>query len=93
MTLNAERLVSPLEDPVSNVLKWVLLIVALVTFGLLAWATTVTYRTAPPQPDRFVGPDGRVLMTAADIVGGQGRLPEGRPHGLRQPLRDGVVLR
>ena len=72
MTLNAERLVSPLEDPVSNVLKWVLLIVALVTFGLLAWATTVTYRTAPPQPDRFLGTNGRVLMTAADIAAGKG---------------------
>ncbi|MGB6603457.1 MAG: cbb3-type cytochrome c oxidase subunit I [Steroidobacteraceae bacterium] len=72
MTLNAERPASALEDPVSNVLKWVLLIVALFTFGLLAWATTVTYRTAPPQPDRFVGSDGRVLMTATDIAAGKG---------------------
>lgn len=72
MILNAERVDRPLEDPVSNVLKWVLLIVALVTFALLAWATTVTYRNAPPQPDRFVGTDGRVLMSADDIAAGKG---------------------
>jgi nitric oxide reductase subunit B len=59
------------QDPVSNVLKWVLLAVAVVTFGLLAWATDVTYRTAPPQPDRFVAPDGTVLMTAQDIADGK----------------------
>ncbi|MGC1728224.1 MAG: cbb3-type cytochrome c oxidase subunit I, partial [Steroidobacteraceae bacterium] len=39
---------------------------------MLAWATTVTYRTAPPQPDRFLGTNGRVLMTAADIAAGKG---------------------
>jgi nitric oxide reductase subunit B len=72
MTLDAPRIDRPIEDPVSNVLKWVLLIVAIVTFGLLAWATTVTYRTAPPQPDRFLGPDGLVLMSGADIVAGKG---------------------
>lgn len=27
------------SDPVSNVLKWVLLAVAIVTFGLMGWAT------------------------------------------------------
>ena len=32
-------------DPVSNVLKWVLLGVALLTFALMAWATFLTYRT------------------------------------------------
>jgi nitric oxide reductase subunit B len=72
MTLDAERIDQPVEDPVSNVLKWVLLAVAIVTFGLLAWATTVTYRTAPPQPDRFSSAGGIVLMTAADIAAGKG---------------------
>ena len=28
------------EDPVSNVLKWILLIVAVVSFGLFAWAAS-----------------------------------------------------
>ncbi|HYL33408.1 MAG TPA: cbb3-type cytochrome c oxidase subunit I [Stellaceae bacterium] len=59
------------EDRVSNVLKWVLLGTAVVTFALLGWATDVTYRTAPPQPDRFVAADGSVLMTSQDIVDGK----------------------
>jgi nitric oxide reductase subunit B len=60
------------EDPVSNVLKWILLAVAILTFGLMAWATVITYRTVPPQPDRFASADGRVLMTGADILAGKG---------------------
>src|SRR5580704_12540747 len=72
MTLAAERIDPPVADPVSNVLKWVLLVVAVLTFALLAWATTATYRLAPPHPDRFVGADGAVLMTDADIVAGKG---------------------
>ena len=72
MTLGTERFDRPDEDAVSAVLKWVLLAVAIVTFALLAWATTATYRLAPPQPDRFVGGDGAVLMTGADILAGKG---------------------
>jgi nitric oxide reductase subunit B len=58
-------------DRVSDVLKWVLLATAVATFGLLAWATDVTYRTAPPQPDRFLAPEGSTLMSAADIQDGK----------------------
>ena len=72
MTLTAAHIDPPVEDPVSNVLKWVLLVVAIATFGLLAWATVETYHTAPPQPDRFVTADGTVLMTDDDIVAGKG---------------------
>jgi nitric oxide reductase subunit B len=72
MTLDAARIDPPAEDPVSNVLKWVLLVVAIGTFGLLAWATAVTYRTAPPQPERFVAANGTVLMTGQDILAGKG---------------------
>ena len=72
MTLAAEQIDPPVEDPVSNVLKWVLLVVAIATFGLLAWATVQTYRAAPPQPDRFVSASGTVLMTDDDIVAGKG---------------------
>jgi nitric oxide reductase subunit B len=50
------------EDRVSNVLKWVLLATAIITFALLAWATDVTYRTTPPQPDRFTAPDDTVEL-------------------------------
>ena len=42
------------SDPVSNVLKWVLLAVAVASFALFAWATVLTYDRAPPQPERFV---------------------------------------
>ena len=62
----------PVEDAVSNVLKWVLLAVAIVTFAMLAWATTATYRLAPPQPERFVNAAGTVLMTNDDVVAGKG---------------------
>src|SRR5579864_6972225 len=59
------------EDPVSNVLKWILLAVAVVTFAVLGWTTDLTYRAAPPFPDRFVSPDGTLLMSAADIQAGK----------------------
>jgi nitric oxide reductase subunit B len=79
MTLDADHIdppvldpVSPISDPVSNVLKWVLLAVAILTFGLLAWATIETYRAAPPQPERFLATNGAVLMTDSDIVAGKG---------------------
>ena len=72
MTLDAERMDTPVSDAVANVLKWVLLAVAILTFALLAWATTATYRLAPPQPDRFLGADGAVLMTIDNIIAGKG---------------------
>ena len=59
------------EDPVSNVLKWILLAVAIATFGLLGWTTVLTYETAPPFPDRFVTTGGTVLMSADDIYAGK----------------------
>jgi nitric oxide reductase subunit B len=72
MTLDAERIDLPVEDPVSNVLKWVLLFVAIGCFALLAWATTVTYQTVAPQPDRFVTSFGTLVMTGDDIAAGKG---------------------
>ncbi|MGH7046661.1 MAG: nitric-oxide reductase large subunit [Stellaceae bacterium] len=59
------------EDPVSNVLKWVLLAVALGTFALLGWTTLLTYQQAPPIPDRLIAADGVTLMTAAEIEAGK----------------------
>ena len=56
------------HDPVSNVLKWILLAVAVVTFALIAAATVVTYGRFPPQPDRFVDTHGAMLMTSSEIV-------------------------
>jgi nitric oxide reductase subunit B len=60
------------QDPVSNVLKWILLIVAMGSFGLFAWATVLTYERAPPQPERYVTSTGAMLMTGDDIVAGKG---------------------
>jgi nitric oxide reductase subunit B len=60
------------EDRISDILKWVLLATAVICFGLLGWATVLTYEKAPPQPDAFVDPSGQVLMTADDIVAGKG---------------------
>ena len=71
MTLAAAHIDPPVEDPVSNFLKWVLLVVAIATFGLLAWATV--QRTAPRRHSPTVSsPDGTVLMTDDDIVAGKG---------------------
>lgn len=71
MTQPASVSQGDIHDPVSNVLKWILLVVAIVTFALMAWTTVVTYERAPPQPDRFLGPDGTTVMTAEDIVAGK----------------------
>lgn len=59
------------EDKVGNILKWVLLAVAIVTFAMLGWTTVETYRAAPPQPDSFVTNTGKVLMTQNDIYNGK----------------------
>lgn len=59
-------------DPVSDILKWVLLVTALICFGLLAWATVLTYEKAPPHPQAFTDPSGNTIMSAGDIVDGKG---------------------
>ncbi|MDQ2802946.1 MAG: cbb3-type cytochrome c oxidase subunit I, partial [Pseudomonadota bacterium] len=71
MSMSAEIHHPLAEDPVSNVLKWTLLAVAILTFALLGWATVDTYRTAPPQPERLVTSAGTALMTGTDIVAGK----------------------
>jgi nitric oxide reductase subunit B len=67
-----ETLAQSSRDPVSDILKWVLLAVAIICFGLLGWATVLTYRDAPPHPVSFTDPAGTVLMTGADVVTGKG---------------------
>ncbi len=71
MTIQARTLDRPAVDPVSNVLRWILLAVAIATFALLGWMTDRTYKEAPPFPDRFVAADGTLLMSAADIQAGK----------------------
>src|SRR3984893_15039050 len=71
MTTYSEKPRHPLEDPVSNVLKWMLFAVAVGSFALFTWATVLTYERAAPQPDRFVTRDGAALMTAEGILAGK----------------------
>src|SRR6185437_7314653 len=71
MSADISTIDRPADDPVSNVLKWVLLVVAIACFAGLGWMTVLTYRTAPPFPDRFVAVDGTPLMSAADIQAGK----------------------
>ncbi len=61
-----------LRDPVSNVLKWILLAVGIACFSVMAWATIVTYQTVPPQPDRYVSTSGAPIMSGGDIIAGKG---------------------
>src|SRR6516165_2444979 len=72
MALQSNNMDAESRDIVGNVLKWVLLFVGIGTFALLFWTTIVTYRTIPPQPDRFMVADGTVVMTADDILAGKG---------------------
>ena len=93
MATSAPSDVPQTEDPVSNVLKWILLVVAIGSFGLFAWATVLTYERAPPQPERFVTSGGATLMTAGRRLRRHRRLSESRPDGLRQLVRDGLLFR
>ena len=48
MTTDWERIGRLAGGPVSNVPKWILLAVAVVTFAMLGWMTGLTYKEAPP---------------------------------------------
>ena len=52
MTMEAERIDQPTKDPVSNVLKWVLLVVALASFAILGW-TNIGLTFGPGVPIYF----------------------------------------
>jgi nitric oxide reductase subunit B len=71
MTMQTAAADRPAEDPVSNVLKWILLAVAVLCFSLLGYVTKLTYEAVPPLPAQFVTAGGAQLMTSADIVGGK----------------------
>ena len=60
------------EDPVTRILKWLLLATAVACFAAIAWATGRTYQGAPPVPDRIVAQDGTTLIAGADIIAGKG---------------------
>ena len=62
----------PITDPISDILKWILLLTAVLCFSLLVWATVQTYNQAPPQPQVFRDQSGAIIMTRDDIVAGKG---------------------
>lgn len=70
--MQGESLAVASRDPISDVLKWILLVVAVACFSLLAWATVLTYKDAPPQPKTISDATGAVLLTSEDIVLGKG---------------------
>jgi nitric oxide reductase subunit B len=67
------NILSQQEEPdhVSNVLKWVLLITAIICFIAVALGTYQTYQLAPPLPQQFLSPSGQVIMTDQDIIAGK----------------------
>jgi nitric oxide reductase subunit B len=71
MPLPSQNRTPGADDPVSNVLKWVLLAVAIISFGLFFWATARTYELAPPQPVRYLSTGGNTVMSDAEIVAGK----------------------
>lgn len=58
-------------DPVSQVLKWILLITAILCFAGLIWGTYKTYQFSPPIPQQIVDSNGQTLMTEQDIFQGK----------------------
>lgn len=71
MAMQLEAPASYPYDPVSNVLKWILLFVAIATFVTLGVAVVNTYKQAPPQPDLYVAASGATVMTGDQIVAGK----------------------
>ena len=65
-------LTQPSIHTISNILKWVLLVTAVICFALLGWATVLTYQKAPPHPQAFTDSAGNVVMSADDIIAGKG---------------------
>ncbi len=49
-----------------------MLVVAIICFALLGWATVLTYEKVPPHPLAFTDRGGNVIMTADDIAAGKG---------------------
>jgi nitric oxide reductase subunit B len=65
------ELAQPSVDPISNILKWILLVTAIFCFALLGWATVLTYEMVPPHPQVFKDRSGTAIMTGEDIAAGK----------------------
>ena len=61
--MREQELSTPSIDPIGDILKWVLLAVAVICFGLMVWATVLTYEKAPPHPQAFTDRSGRCCQS------------------------------
>lgn len=71
MTPSASSPTVPPPDRVASVLKWLLLLSAILLFAIIGWGTVYTYRAAPPLPDAFVDAKGTTVMSREDIAAGK----------------------
>jgi len=52
-------------------LWWILICILAITFGILGYFGKEVYREAPPIPDQFVTPQGKIIATEDSILDGQ----------------------
>ncbi|CAK7193181.1 hypothetical protein COMNV_01395 [Commensalibacter sp. Nvir] len=72
-TLSHDALEQLNKDPINRVIKWVLLITALVCFGVMGCATAFTYYKISPVPEHISSVSNNILFTRNDIyLGKQG---------------------
>lgn len=61
----------PAQDRTTRVLIVVLLLVTVAAWSAMGWMTVLTYRGAPPLPERILSASGNTLMTRADLIAGK----------------------
>ena len=61
----------PVQDRTTKVLIVVLLLVTVAAWAAMGWMTALTYRGAPPLPERITSASGDTLMTRADLIAGK----------------------
>jgi nitric oxide reductase subunit B len=61
----------PAQDHTTKVLIVVLVLVTVAAWSAMAWMTVLTYRGAPPLPERILSEGGKTLMTRADLTAGK----------------------
>lgn len=47
------------------------ILILILGFSVLTWQAVMTYRDAPPIPDKVIGPTGETVFTGGDILAGQ----------------------
>lgn len=69
--MNNANVFSYKPDKVASVLKWVLLITAILCFAALIWGSYTTYQQVPPQPERYLTSSGKIVFTNEDVIAGK----------------------